>query len=163
MLIYLRHGDDRGNDIYRQDRHLNDHGRHKASKKARRLIERYGHPDRVFVSPFRRALETLEVMAPRFNRAVEIHRDPRIAQRLSPKQQVAPHISPETLAVIMIAEDENAFQHRVADHVGDVLSRAGTETVWCITHQVVIEAVTPHFGMEAPRDLDFLDHVVVLE
>jgi len=162
MLIYLRHGDDRGHDIYRHDRPLSDRGRQKAGKESRRLIERYGHPDRVLVSPFRRARETMEEMARRFSRAVEIQQDPRIAQRLSSKQQRAPRVSPETLAVITVNEDERTFQRRISNHVASVRPWASRNTVWCITHQAVIEAVAPYFEVRAPSTLDFLDHVVML-
>jgi broad specificity phosphatase PhoE len=162
MLIYLRHGDDRGNDVYRHDRPLNDHGRHRADKEARRLIAKYGHPDRVAVSPFRRTRETLEAMVPHFDRTVEVHQDPRIAQGLSSKQQREPRISPETLAVITANEDKEAFQHRISAHVRDARTWAAIGTVWVITHQAVIEEVAPHFGVRIPSNLDFLDHVVML-
>lgn len=162
MLIYLRHGDDRGNDIYCHDRPLNDRGKHKAHKEAKRLIEKYGHPDRVFVSPFRRARETLEAMAPRFERPVEIHQDPRIAQRLSPKQQSAPHICPETSAMVTVQEDALAFQRRISDHVRSVRTWAVTHVVWCITHQAVIEGIAPHYGLKISSNLDFLDHIIAL-
>jgi phosphohistidine phosphatase SixA len=160
MLIYLRHGDDRGNDLYQHDRPLNTHGKHEAGKEARHLIEKYEHPNRVCFSPFRRARETLEAMATCFRRPVEVHQDPRIAQHLSKKQQRAPQISPETLKLITIHEDEETFQRRVSDHVR--VARAWTGTIWCITHQTVIEKIAPHFGMKAPRRLDFLDYVVML-
>src|SRR2546422_712598 len=139
MLICRRDGDDRGDDGYRHDRLLNNHGRHRANKEARRLIERYGHPDRVLVSPFKRARETLEEMAKHFKRSVEIQQDPRIAQHLNSKQQINPRISPETLAMIMIDEDERTFQRRILDHVAIARSWAGTSVVWCITHQAIIE------------------------
>ena len=61
MLIYLRHGDDRGNDVYRHDRPLTGRGRKKARKAFGDLAEKYGHPDTLFVSPFRRAIQTLEI------------------------------------------------------------------------------------------------------
>lgn len=161
-LLYLRHGDDRGNDIYRHDRPLNDRGRHKAAKEAQCLIEKYGHPHRVFVSPFRRTRETLTAMALHFDRPVEVHQDPRIAQRLSSKQQRDPRISPETLAAITVNEDEKAFHLRIIPHVRDARAWAALSTVWCITHQAVIEAVAPHFGRSVPDRLDFLDNVVML-
>jgi broad specificity phosphatase PhoE len=163
MLLYLRHGDDRGNDIYRHDRPLNDHGKHRAGKEARRLIKKYGHPNRVFVSPFRRAQETLTAMALHFDRPVEVHQDPRIAQLLSSKQQQDPHISPETRAVIIVNEDEKAFRHRVATHVRDARAWAAISMVWGITHQAVIEEIAPHFDTEVPKSLNFLDHVIMLE
>src|SRR5712671_530312 len=96
MLLYLRHGDDRGTDVYRHDRRLNSRGKKKAVKEAKHLIEKYGHPDAVFVSPFRRAIETLDCMTACFVRPVEIHRDARIAQYLSEKQRRDPCLSPET-------------------------------------------------------------------
>ena len=135
MLIYLRHGDDRGNDVYRHDRPLNDRGRKKAAKEAKRLIEKYGHPDTVFVSPFRRAIETLSCMTERFARPVDVNHDPRIAQCLSEKQRSAPSISPETLAVITIDEDREAFRRRIADHIEEARRRAREgAAIWCITH-----------------------------
>jgi phosphohistidine phosphatase SixA len=161
MLIYLRHGDDRGDDVYRHDRRLNDRGREKAFKQAKRLIEKYGHPDVVHVSPFRRALETLEAMSESFGRAVPVHRDARIAQRLSEKQQRDPQVSPETRTQVVIVEDRDAFRRRVAEHVAEVRRHADQKTIWCISHQAVIEEVAEHFDKKISGDLDFLDHVVM--
>lgn len=39
--------------------------------------------------------------------------------------------------------------------------RAESGAVWCITHQVVIEAIARHTGVPVPDDLDFLAHIVV--
>ena len=163
MLLYLRHGDDRGNDVYRHDRPLNDRGRHEASKEARRLIKKYGYPHRIFVSPFRRARDTLIAMTPHFDHPVEIHQDPRIAQHLSSKQQRDPHIGPETRAAITIREDKETFHHRISAHVREMRAWSASGMVWSITHQAVIEAVAPHFGKKISKSLDFLGHIVMLE
>jgi len=163
MLIYLRHGDDRGEDVFRHDRRLNDRGRKKAGKEAKQLIEKYGHPDVVFVSPFRRAIETLDSMTVHFERPVEIHRDLRIAQCLSDKQRQDPSISPETLEVILINEDRSMFRKRVGEHVTHARRRAQEgSAIWCITHQAVIEEVAEQCGVKISDDLDFLDHVIML-
>jgi broad specificity phosphatase PhoE len=164
VLIYVRHGDDRGKDEYRHDRRLNDRGRKKAAKEAGRLIEKYGHPDVVYVSPFRRTIETLDCITVKFVRPVDVSRDPRIAQHLSAKQQREPRVSPQTLEAVAILEDRRAFERRVADHVAHARerSRAGA-TIWCITHQVVIEEVAGYFGVKISGDLDFLDHVVMVD
>lgn len=163
MLIYLRHGDDRGDDTYPHDRPLNDRGKRRAAKRAKHLIKEYGHPHRVYISPFRRARETLAAMTPRFSQAVEVHPDPRIAQYLSKKQQRAPRLHPETLAAITPHEDEEAFQRRISSHVEDARIWADTLTIWCITHQIVIEAVERHFEVRAPRKLDFLEYLLALK
>jgi broad specificity phosphatase PhoE len=160
VLIYLRHGDDRGTDIYRHDRHLNDRGRQKAAKVAKRLIEKYGHPDTVHVSPFRRALETLDTMIEQFDRSVVVRCDRRLAQRLSEKQQRDPQVSPETLAQITVTEDEKAFHQRITEHVDEI--RHATGIVWCVTHQAVIETIARHFKVKISGSLDYLDHVVMV-
>ena len=160
MLIYLRHGDDRGNDVYRHDRPLNDRGKKKAGKAFGELAEKYGHPNTVLVSPFRRAVQTLEAMVVHFARAVDVHRDRRIAQYLGETRN---SVSPETAAEVAIDESKDAFRARVRDHVEDVRSRnqAGV-AIWCITHQVVIEEAAGCFGVEISGNLDFLAHVVML-
>lgn len=163
MLIYLRHGDDRSDDIYRHDRRLNDRGKKQAAKKAKRLIQKYGHPDAVFVSPFRRAIETLGAMTVHFVRPVDVHRDRRVAQLLTDKHKRDLSVSPETLEAITIDEDREAFSRRITGHVEDVRRRADAgATIWCITHQAVIEEVAGHFAVKISGALDFLDHVVVL-
>lgn len=160
MLLYIRHGDDRGHDAYQHDRRLNDRGRSKARKKAKRLIAEYGHPDLVHVSPFRRAVDTLQEMSARFERPVSIHPDPRIAQHLSEEKQRDPKVSPATLAQITMPEGRDAFRRRIAEHVAAVLDEHGV--IWCITHQAVIEEIARHFYVKISSNLDFLDHVVML-
>lgn len=160
MLIYLRHGDDRGPAKYRHDRHLNARGRKQARKASADLVARYGQPDAVLVSPFRRAVETLEEMSKHFTHAVGA-RDGRLAQYLGEKRR-APRINPKTASCIDAAESKDAFRARVQEHVRDVQKRAKVASIWCITHQIVIEEVSGHFGMQIRADLDFLDHVVML-
>jgi broad specificity phosphatase PhoE len=161
VLVYLRHGDDRGNDVYRHDRSLNDRGKKKAGKAFGDLAEKYGHPDTVFVSPFRRAIQTLDSMAASFERAVEIHRDPRIAQYLGEKRD--PSISPETAALVIVVETKDAFRTRVREHAQDMQLRSTAGTaIWCITHQIVIEEVAHYFDVKIRGNLDFLDHVGML-
>ena len=162
MLVYLRHGDDRGDDVYRHDRRLNGRGRTDARKEAGRFVETLGHPDVVYVSPFRRTRETLACMAAVFERPVETHDDPRIAQHLSKKQRSNPSVSPQTLAIVNIDEDGDTFRRRVADHVRSVRHLAQAKIVWAITHQSVIEEVASQLGVKISGDLDFLDYVVMI-
>jgi broad specificity phosphatase PhoE len=164
MLIYLRHGDDRGEDAYRHDRRLNDRGRKQAGKKAGQLIRKHGHPDTVFVSPFRRTIETVNCMTARFERLVAVHCDARIAQLLTEKHLRDLSVAPDTLDAIHTEENRKLFQRRVKDHVRDVRARAARGAViWCITHQVVIEEVARRFEVKISGDLDFLDHVIMLK
>ncbi len=160
-LIYLRHGDDRGNDVHRHDRHLNERGRQAAVLAAAHLIETHGHPDVAYVSPYRRAVETIDAMSARFTQPVVVQRDPRVAQLLSEKRQRDPAISPETRAQVAIIEDRDAFRRRVASHVDEV-QRHTAAVIWCVTHQVVVERVAALLDVRMNGDLDFLDHLVVV-
>ena len=162
MLIYLRHGDDRGPAKYRHDRHLNARGKKQARKACLDLVTKYGQPDEVFVSPFRRTLETLEAMNDHFTGSVAVHHDDRIAQYLGQKKR-SPSVSPETASRVDVGESRDAFRARVKEHVREVRERAKTTAIWCVTHQVVIEEVSSYFGGRQIRvDLEFLDHVVML-
>lgn len=158
MLIYLRHGDDRRDDEYRHDRQLTVHGKEKASKKAKKLIENYGHPIVVYVSPLRRALQTYDVMSTdRFFRKVTLHKDSRLALHLGGKKD--PQVSPETLPYVALTEDRPAFEKRVLAQLTDAKRESGV--TWCITHQVVIELIADRTGVKISGSLDFLDHVVI--
>jgi broad specificity phosphatase PhoE len=161
MLIYLRHGDDRGNDVYRHDRPLSVRGKKKAAKVFGALADKYGHPDTLLVSPFRRALQTLEAMTEQFKRPVAVHRNAGIAQYLGGKSE--PLVSPETQALVDLDESWEAFRARIRNHVEDAKRRKSVGAIiWCITHQIVIEEVATHFSVKISGDLDFLDHVVML-
>ena len=163
MLLYLRHGDDRGEDVYRHDRRLNDRGRKQAAKKAARLIRKHGHPDAVFVSPFRRTIETVNCMTARFERLVVVQSDSRIAQLLTDKHLRDLSVSPDTLRAITVGEDRSAFRSRVKEHVRDIRQRAESGAIiWCITHQVVVEEVARLFDVKISQTLDFLDHIIML-
>lgn len=161
MVIYLRHGDDRGDYAYKHDRPLKDRGRKKIRKTFKRLIKKYGHPDTIFVSPFSRSLQTLEIMTAQFQRPVAVHCDARVAQYLGDKE--VPIVSPETAEAVDLDEGLGAFRARLRDHAESARKRHVLgATIWCITHQIVIEEIAEHFGKRVSRDLDFLDHVVML-
>lgn len=157
-LIYIRHADDHRDDEYRHDRWITGRGWKKAQKRAAKLIEKYGHPDVAYVSPYRRTRETLDAMLELFGRPVLIRGDSRVAQYLGDRKRV--DISPETRSVVRLDEDHGAFERRVAEHVGEVRGLSGV--IWCITHQAVVEEVARHFGIAGPDKLDFLDHVVMI-
>ncbi len=166
MLIYIRHGDDRDDDPdHRHDRRLTDRGKRRASRLAKRLIKKYGHPEVVHVSPFRRTRETLQAMTERFTSPVIVHCDVRLAQYLSKKQQRAPDVSPDTASAgAPIFETSDEFDLRVKQHVEE-MHRAGhhrsSGAIWCITHTIVVQRVAGYFNVNEPDDLDFLDHLVI--
>jgi broad specificity phosphatase PhoE len=165
MLIYIRHADDHDDDAeHRHDRHLAKGARKQARKLAKRLIKKHGHPTAIYVSPFQRTLETVEALSARFAQPVPVHQDPRLSRLFSKKQQLDPDVSPQTARAVSIVEDREAFHRRVQEHAED-MRRAGYHSshavIWCITHKIVVRDAARHFGVDVPKDVDFLDYIVV--
>jgi broad specificity phosphatase PhoE len=166
VLIYIRHANDHVDDAkHRHDRHITNKGARKAAKLAKKLIKRYGHPSAIYVSPFRRTLQTATAMAARFEHAVPTHQDPRIAQHFSKKQQRRPDISRETArAGIPIVESRDDLRARVQSHIA-AMRQAGhhqsSVVIWCVTHKIVVRTVGKSFRMKLPKSSGFLDYVVI--
>lgn len=162
MLIYMRHGDDHSEDNeHHHDRQLSDDGKRQAFKAAGRLIKKHGHPSIVYVSPFRRAIETAEAMTERFDRPVSVIHDPRIAKYFK-KQNV--EIGPALAGVVSLEEDKEAFRLRVDQHFEDLKianHHRSDVVVWCITHKVVVKHAGRHFGEPTSGAIDFLDYLVI--
>lgn len=163
MVIYIRHGDDHEKAAeYHHDRRLTERGRRRAREKAIELVDEYAGPVAILASPYRRAIETAKIMSAQV--LVCMQADRRLAQHLSQKRQESPDVSPETARDCPIIESDDAFRQRVSEHLEQMrvegLDQPGV-VVWCVTHQVVIEAVGDLLGVKVPRDLDFLDHVVL--
>lgn len=158
MLIYIRHGDDRSGGPYRHDRELTKQGRAKAAKQAVRLIKKYGHPNTVHVSPFRRTLETLEAMTSHFLKEVQTQQDLRVAQRTRKKKK---QLHPATLAILSSREPEDpgAFYQRVVSHAKEIVVLPGV--TWIITHRAVLKKVAKYFSVKE-ISLDFLDYFVII-
>ena len=166
MLIYIRHGDDRRDrDAYRHDRRLRKRAKKDAARLAAQLVEKYGHPEIVRASPFRRAVGTAETMVESLQNPVMVVRDIRLAQHLSEKQQANPDVSPQTLrSKVAIHETDEAFQRRIDDHVAEMKRSeffTSPTVVWCVTHTIVVEEVAARLGISFPQELNFLAYVVV--
>jgi broad specificity phosphatase PhoE len=166
MMIYIRHGDDHSEDNkHHHDRRLNDRGKRKASKVAKRLIKEHGHPSIVYVSPFRRTVETIEAMTERFDRPVSVIQDPRIAQYFGKKKKRRGiEIGHELAGVISIDDNKDAFRMRVGQHIDDVRladHHRSDVVVWCITHSVVLEHISDYFDEPLSDPVGFLDYLVI--
>lgn len=166
MLIYIRHGNDHSEDNkHHHDRGLSKSGWRKASKAATRLIEKHGHPAIVYVSPFRRTVDTVAAMAERFDRPVSVIQDPRIAQYFGKKKRRrGVEIGRVLAGIAPIDHDKEAFRQRVAQHIDDVKladHHRSAAVVWCVTHTVVLRHIGKRFDEKVPDPLDFLDHFVI--
>lgn len=165
MLIYLRHADDHDDDAeHRHDRGITGKGARKASKLANKLIEQYGHPTAIYVSPFQRTRQTAAAMSERFEHPVPVHQEPRISRLFGKKQQRDPDISSKTADAVPIVETRETFHARVRAHAEDMRlagHHRSTPVIWCITHKIVVKDIAKHFGVVVPKDFDFLDYIVI--
>ncbi len=165
MLIYLRHADDHDDDAeHRHDRGITSSGAKQARKLAKKLIKKYGHPSAIYVSPFQRTHQTVNAMSERFEHPVPVHQEPRISRLFSHKQQRDPDIGRATASVVPIVEERDEFHARVRTHI-EAMQLAGhhrsSTAIWCVTHKIVVKDVAKHFGVDMPKEFDFLDYIVI--
>src|SRR5579872_517311 len=120
MIIYIRHTNDEVTDpTHRHDHGVTDDGLRKAKRKARFLIKKYGRPETVFYSPFKRSVETMKAMVSQMGKhPVMVYRDPHLSRYFSKKEKRDPSIAPETKeAHPPIQETWKRFERRVDRHL----------------------------------------------
>ena len=142
-------------------------------KKARRLVDAYGWPSRIYCSPFLRTKSTVEAMG-RILREMrndrkskyygypkpELRYDRRLSRHFSRDEQDNPSMFPQTEKhQVPVVEDRVQFKKRVKGHVERMKQRGYykcKKVVWCVTHAIVYKEVARLRGIETPRRIDFL-------
>lgn len=163
MLIYLRHADDDCPEAtHCHDHRITERGAKKSRKVARRLIKKYGPPDIIYCSPFRRTRETLEAMWKEFPRhKPEVVIDCNLSRYFSPREQNDPNCYDETIKYgAPVYENWKDFRRRVRKHIHFVRRQGhfkDDNIVWCITHALVYKQVAQRYEVPIPEHIPFLD------
>jgi len=166
MIIYIRHGDDEDDDAtHRHDHHINKKGKKRARKVAKRLIKKYGNPNVIYCSPFRRTLETLYYMKEKIQNNPKIYIDPDLSRYFSTTEQLDPSVFPETMDKdIPIYENRNKFHKRVKNHIRRMEKHKyhkNEKVVWCITHTLIMKDVGRYWSIDLPDHFDFFQKFII--
>lgn len=168
MIIFIRHADDDGSDpIYSHDPKITRRGLKKAKDIAFQLIERYGCPDIIFCSPFRRTIQTSKSMKKLCDDYTKIYVDNNLSRYFCKREKANPQVDPGTQKYdAPIYESWNDFEDRINKHLRmlkkeDFAERE--EVVWCITHALVYKHVAKVYGIKIPTYIPFMHHFCLNE
>jgi broad specificity phosphatase PhoE len=170
VLLYIRHGDDhhgslKGARYPRHDHPLNPEGKARAVRMARALVARYGVPDIVYCSPFKRARQTAGIMAGAIGvggRDARIVIDPGLSRYFSRREQRDPSVGSgtRTAGPPPIYERSGEFGRRCRRQYERIVdmhfigredgARRRPVVVWCITHALVMRRVAKRVGLPVP-------------
>lgn len=169
MIIIIRHSDDESDGCSQEhDCQLAKNGRFLAYKVGKKLIDEHGLPDQIYVSPFRRTIQTMKYMLYKTNtQNIEIIEDKRLSRYFTSKEKRNPIIDRTTRNKdIPIYESFNEFKERIADFNFDIIDNAADATdgndkiIWIITHVVVYKRLYQYItnGKELKGHIPFMDH-----
>ena len=165
MHIYMRHGNDNKTCHYKHDHSLKSELIYEEEiiKKTRKLIKKYGYPDTIYCSPFKRVRETVAIMIDYIkskHKSCDIDVDPRLSRYFNSNERANPSVRNTTLKYNPpLNENGKMFKKRVDQVEHDINRDHGT--TWCITHYLVIKRITKNNHIEIPKKMPFLYHVII--
>lgn len=160
MHVYLRHANDNvrsKNKLYAHDHSLNSKSEveNDIIIFTQKLIKKYGYPDRIQCSPFKRARATLAVMLKVIDRKVKVIIEPKLSRFFTKKEQRKIGVRERTLRYQPpIYEDKQQFYKRV-DQVKKE-NRCRCCTTWSITHYLVLKRMCEKESISIPDHMPFL-------
>lgn len=168
MLIYIRHSEETLDDpTHEHDPKLTSEGQDLAYKKGVRLLQKYGLPDIIYCSPFRRTRETLDHMlrdlSERTRARIQIVYDPDSARHFKHSEQDNPDVARTTMKCdIPIYEDRKEFRSRVkklALKLGRVIEPG--QVIWCVTHTTVYKRLARLYEVNIPRIIPHMHYFII--
>jgi hypothetical protein len=165
MLIYIRHSEDNEDDpTHVHDPKLTHAGKKLAYNKGKKLIEKYGFPNIIYCSPFRRTRQTLKYMlhnTPSHN--IKIIYDPNTSRYFNEQEKAHVDIDHSTLkSNVPIYESNDIFRTRIKNLSIklDKLIQTGI-IVWCITHTTVYKRLSKGYNIQLPETIPYMDFFII--
>ncbi len=157
MIIYMRHGnDEQSHPRYRNDPGIRHGSRDKIRDHSHKLIQKYGYPDIVYVSPMARGIETVQEME--LPSQTQIRVLPELSRFFLKSEIDFKKIDPMTLKRgLPLFENPNQFKKR-SDLIVKWLDQTHQGlTVWCITHALVLKRAARYYQAHLSNHQDFLE------
>ncbi len=167
-IVFVRHADDNvSKPTYSHDPRITKYGEKKAQRAALELVDRYGCPDIIFCSPFRRTIRTAKAMKKICGFHTDIFVDNNLSRYFCSREKVDPQIDPGTEKYdAPIYESWSEFEDRIDKHL-KMLKHTNAKSsgfvIWCITHALVYKHVARTFTVEIPTFIPFMDHFLIHE
>lgn len=162
MLIFVRHSDDSSKNAHRHDGAITSRGKRRAQKVAKKMVSRYGKPDRIYCSPFQRTRETMENMliGANLEQRPSIVMDPRLSRYFSSKEKADPSIFTKTEDYgVPIYESWRDFNNRVRNFLKELEDKQLFDegvVIWVITHALVYKRCAYRYKFKIPENIPFM-------
>lgn len=161
MIIVLRHANDEDHEqTFVHDYHIQESTSGNAKRLGKKLRRRYGKPNKVYCSPFRRTITTSELLRGKHSFPIEITRS--LGRYFTKKNRLHPDVAPRTLAYgVDVNETKELFQERVDEFCRKLKNEVtGEKIVWVVTHAYTFKRITKFFGRSYEGNIDFLQYHV---
>lgn len=162
--IYIRHADKEyangDADLYKHDPGITDKGVEKSRMVAKRLVEQWGIPDRIIVSPYRRTRETAKVMKasliePGILRKIPVNVDRDVSEYLGNHRTTPIDVTESTLVHEPPHPESFAeMKTRVENHNNKIKKYVKKHggVIWIITHGLVMKQVAFLNGIKMSKE-----------
>ena len=148
MIILIRHANDEDIDqTYRHDYHLNPSKLKTAVRLGKKLRRKYGDPDVIYSSPFRRTLDTSHLL--RGKSTCSINASTKLGRIFFGKDRLKPSVSRETLEYgVNTDESKEEYMRRVRMISEELksLDKPG-KIIWVVTHAYTFKVISKHMRL----------------
>jgi broad specificity phosphatase PhoE len=169
--IYIRHADKEyangDANLYKHDPGITSEGIAKTKMVASHLVNLWGPPDRIIISPYRRTRETAIIMHSVLKNKVPTHIDTTVSEYLGNHRTVPIDVTESTL--IHDPPHPESFvqmKSRVKTHHDNITSYAKKKkkgVIWIITHGIIIKRVASLIGVKMPKEFPNLSCFSIID
>ena len=169
--IYIRHADKEyangDADLYKHDPGITASGVEKTKMVARHLVDQWGAPDRIIVSPYRRTRETAQIMNGILSEKVPMHIDSELSEYLGNHRTVPIDVTESTLVHgPPHPETFPEMKARVRKHHNTITSYARKKdqgVIWIVTHGLIIKQVASLIGIKMGKEFPSLTCLSIVD
>jgi len=159
-ILYIRHGKDKESK-YKHDEKLSMQGKEEILEFTQELVTKYGIPDVIYYSPFRRTQQTAKYMLKKLNEITDkkilYKSDVNLGRFFTRNQRHKPSVRKSTFKKgVLISERYEEFKERVVEHVEN-MKISEHQNIWNITHSLVILQVAKLENIQRNKRVEYLD------
>lgn len=157
MIILIRHANDEDSEqTFAHDHHVQKREINAAKRTGKKLRKRYGVPDHIYTSPFRRTIATTKLLMGKHD-STHVHVSRGAGRFFTKGNQKHPQVSPDTLAYgVNVNETKEEFRQRVRNFCRKVKRVEGN--VWIVTHAYTFKSIARELGHSYHGNIDFLQY-----
>lgn len=169
--IYIRHADKEYANgdatLYKHDPGITTDSIEKIKMVAKHLVEQWGPPDRIVLSPYRRTRETAAVMNSVLEKKVQMHVDTDVSEYLGNHRNVPIDVTESTLVhQPPHPETFSQMKSRVRTHHHRIMNYGKKKrkgVIWIVTHGLIMKQLAGMVGVKLPKEFPTLTCLSIVD